>query len=98
MVTNHTPMFLGKNVISPLFVDRFGRSLQYCYLEFDKEAIFDDFMAHSRNFKGREVDFIKIYWAELLWHLWTLYIEFMKPTKKLLMKIDCLKEDYYAAN
>ena len=26
---------------SPLFVDRFGRSLQFCYLEFDKEAISD---------------------------------------------------------
>ena len=41
MVTNHTPMFLGKNVISPLFVDRFGRSLRFCHLEFYKEAISD---------------------------------------------------------
>ncbi len=56
----HIPMFLGKNVILPLFVVRFGRSLQCCHLEFYKEAIFDDFMTHSRNFKGREVDFIKI--------------------------------------
>ena len=46
--------------MSPLFVDRFGRSLQCCHLKFYEEAIFDDFMAHSRNFKGREVDFIII--------------------------------------
>ena len=56
MVSNHILMFLGKRVISPLFVDRFGRSLQRCHLEYDKEAIFDDFMPHSRNFNGREVD------------------------------------------
>ena len=27
--------------ISPLFVDRFGRSLRFCHLEFIKEAISD---------------------------------------------------------
>ena len=29
-------------------MDRFGRSLRFCYLKFDKEANSDDFMAHSR--------------------------------------------------
>ena len=38
--------------ISPLFVDRFERSLQFCYLEFDAEAISDCFMANSRIFRG----------------------------------------------
>ena len=32
--------------------DRFGRSLRFCHLEFDKEAISDGFMAHSRVFRG----------------------------------------------
>ena len=32
--------------------DRFGRSLQFCSLEFDNEAIYDGFMAHSRVFRG----------------------------------------------
>ena len=39
-----TPLLAGRLAISaipPLFVDRFGRSLWFCYLEFDKEAIFD---------------------------------------------------------
>ncbi len=27
--------------ISALFVVQFGRSLRFCYLEFDKEALFD---------------------------------------------------------
>ncbi len=38
--------------ISPLFVDRFGRSLWFCHLEFDKEAISNDFMAHFHVFRG----------------------------------------------
>ena len=39
-------------VISPLFVDRFERSLKFCQQEFDKEAISDGYMAHSRVFMG----------------------------------------------
>ena len=35
-----------------LSVDRFGRSLRFCNLEFDVEAIFDGFMAHFRVFRG----------------------------------------------
>ena len=34
--------------MSPLFVDRFGRSLQVYHLEFDKDAIYDSLMAHFR--------------------------------------------------
>ncbi len=40
-----TPSFPGRlaiSDISPLFVDRFGRSLRFCHLEFDKEAIYDE--------------------------------------------------------
>ncbi len=31
-------------------VVRFGRCLKFCHLEFDKKAISDGFMAHSRVF------------------------------------------------
>ena len=34
--------------IYPVFVDRFGRSLRFCHLEFDMEAISDGFMVHIR--------------------------------------------------
>ncbi len=42
---------LAVSAISPLFVVRFGRSLRFNHLEFDKEAISDVFMAH-RVFRG----------------------------------------------
>ena len=32
---------LAFSPISPLFVVRFGRSFRFCYLEFDKKAIYD---------------------------------------------------------
>ena len=32
---------LAISAISPLFEDRFGRSLQFCHLQFDKESIYD---------------------------------------------------------
>ena len=32
---------LAISSISPLLGDQFGSSLRFCYLEFDKEAIFD---------------------------------------------------------
>ncbi len=42
-VTNsHRQSLMGRlavSAISPLFVDRFGLSLRFCHLEFDKEAI-----------------------------------------------------------
>ncbi len=38
--------------LSPLFVNRFGCSLQFCHLEYDEEAISDGYMAHSRVFRG----------------------------------------------
>ena len=39
--------------IFPKFVDRFGRSLRFCHLEIDEEAISDGFMGHFLlfNFK-----------------------------------------------
>ena len=39
---------LAFSAISPLLVDRFGRSLRSYHLEFDNEAIDDGFMPHSR--------------------------------------------------
>ena len=42
---------LAVSTISPLFVDRFGRSLLLCYLEFDNEAISDGFMAYFRDLR-----------------------------------------------
>ena len=32
---------LALSIISLLFVDRFGRSVRFCHLEFDKEDIYD---------------------------------------------------------
>ena len=32
---------LAVSAISPLVVDQFGSSLRFCYLEFDKEAIYN---------------------------------------------------------
>ncbi len=37
--------------MSPLFVNRFGCSLQFCHLEFDKEAITDGLKSHSDVFR-----------------------------------------------
>ena len=45
---------LAFSSITPLFVDRFGRSLQFYHLQFDKEAISDGFMADAGVFKGGE--------------------------------------------
>ncbi len=38
------------SAICQCFVDRIGRSLRFCQIEFDKEVISDNFMAHSRVF------------------------------------------------
>ncbi len=35
------------STISPLLVDQFGRSLRFCYLEFVKIAISDDFSSEN---------------------------------------------------
>ena len=35
--------------IYPLFVERFGRSLQFCHLEFDKKAIYDGSRSEKAN-------------------------------------------------
>ncbi len=47
----YSPHIRGGGLIYPLFVDRLGHSLQFCQLEFHKEAKFDGFMAHSRVFR-----------------------------------------------
>ena len=39
------------SAISALFVIRLGRFLRFCHIEFDKEAISDVFVAHSRVFR-----------------------------------------------
>ncbi len=36
-----TYSYLAFSIISPLFVERFERSLRFCHLEFDKKAISD---------------------------------------------------------
>ena len=41
---------LDLTAISPLFVDRFGRTLRFCYLEFDKEAISDGCRSEDSGF------------------------------------------------
>ena len=41
LMDNVTISFFGHFSV----VDRFGSSLQFCHLEFDKEAIYDDFIA-----------------------------------------------------
>ena len=46
-VTDSLTGRLAVSAISPLFVDGFGRSLRSFHQEFDKEAIFDGFIAHS---------------------------------------------------
>ncbi len=51
---------------------RFVGSLQFCHLEFDKEAISAGFMAHFRALEG--ADFKLFQGAELLWSLWILFL------------------------
>ncbi len=41
---------LAVSVLSPLVVDRFGRYLRICHLEFNEEAISDGCMAQYRIF------------------------------------------------
>ena len=52
MTLTDSPTHSAVSAIPPLFVNRFERSLRFCYLEFDKEVIVDGFMAHSRVFMG----------------------------------------------
>ncbi len=77
-LTSSLPGRLAFLVISLLFVDQFGRSLQFCYPEFDKEAI-SDVLWHSL-FLGGGAEFQR---AELLWSLRTLFFCFnLKLYKK----------------
>ncbi len=41
---------LARSAISSLFVDRNGRYLRFCHLEFDEKVISVGFMAHSSTF------------------------------------------------
>ena len=47
---------LALSFISWLFGDQFGRSLQFCHLEFDKKAISGGFMEHFHVFTSGEGD------------------------------------------
>ena len=48
---------LAFKTISPLFVDRFGRSLRYCYLEFDKEALSDGCRSENIWYRWKGFEF-----------------------------------------
>ncbi len=43
---------LAVSAISPLFVVRFDRSILFYYVEFEKEAINNGFIAHSSVLRG----------------------------------------------
>ena len=47
-------------------MDRFGRSLWNCHIEFDKKSISDGFMAHSSVFNGGSGGLILIDFEELI--------------------------------
>ena len=47
-VTHSLTERLALSAIYLLFVDRFRRSLLFCHLKFNKEAISDGIIAHSR--------------------------------------------------
>ncbi len=38
---------LAISALSPLFVDRFGRSLLFCHQEFDKEVMYEGFKSEK---------------------------------------------------
>ena len=38
-------------MISPLFVDRFGRYLRICHLDFDMTAIYDGFRSENAKYR-----------------------------------------------
>ena len=81
-LTHKCLAFLAKY---PLFVDRFGRSLRFSHLEFDKEAISEYFMAHSRVHRG----WILSYFRELSFSvlLVALFYEIFKKEKQLKLMI-----------
>ncbi len=54
---SHMTSRVAFSTIFPLLVDWFGPTLRFCHLEFNKEAIPDFFMAHSRTFRGEGVEF-----------------------------------------
>ena len=55
-VTTHSvkPSLAGRlaiSALSPLFVNRFGRSLRFCHLEFNKKAISDSHMSKNTRYR-----------------------------------------------
>ena len=63
--------------IYPLYVDRFGRSMWFCLLEFDKEAIADGLMSHIRVFivwREGSVDLVDLVLTTTTTELWTTTI------------------------
>ena len=72
---SHTKSRLALSAISPFFVDPFGRSLRFCYLEFDKEAISDG--CRSEKYRYRLEVWILSDCRELSFFcsLWTLFLK-----------------------
>ena len=62
-----------------MLVDRFGRSLQFCYLEFDKEAISDGCRSENPGIGG---GFLIL--SELPWSLWKLMFDASWIKKRIL--------------
>ncbi len=48
---------LAISYISPLFVERLGRSLRFCHLEFKKEAIYDSRKKKKTRYIWRILNF-----------------------------------------
>ena len=67
-VTDSVTGHLAFSSIYPLFVNRFGRSLRFCHMELDKEAISDGFMEFSSVLEGAGPGGVELdYRAELQW-------------------------------
>ncbi len=61
-----TNVMLDLSTLSPLFVDRIGRSLRFCYLEFDKEAIFDVCRCENAQYRWGVLNIERFWRTELL--------------------------------
>ena len=75
-----TPSLTGRlaiSDISPLFVDRSGRSLRVCHLEYVKEAISECCRSRKTRVRWGVFKFKWIQSAKLLWSLWTLFYPWM---------------------
>ncbi len=68
-VSHSLTVSLAFSAISLLFVIRFGRSLRFCHLKFDKEAIYNGCRNKNLGFGGWVLNFKWFYRLELLWSL-----------------------------